>query len=183
MNYLVGDSQAEGLGPSFRAKGWRTFPFRGYSTSRIKAELRAIPFGRGDTVVIVAGGNDDPESSALAGTVRAAALDVIGRGAQLFWVGPVFAKVQPDAQVHPRTAEVHRAALPGGVTWIDAQPLTRDLARSSNVHLDAAGYRVYAARLEAAMRSSSGSGLALVAVVLLGAAVLTRRWWLAVLPP
>ena len=181
MNYLIGDSQAEGLAPHL--PGWRTFPFRGYSTSRIKAELRTIPFGRGDTVVLVTGGNDDPDSSALPGTVRATALNVLERGARLVWVGPVHAKVQPDAQVHPRTAAIHRAALPPGVRWIDAAPLTRDLARSTNVHLDRAGYATYAQRLEAAMRSSSSSAPVLIGLALLGAAIVTRRWWLAVLPP
>lgn len=175
MIYLVGDSQAEGLGPHVPAS-WRAFPFRGYSTARLKGELRAIPFGRGDTVVLVTGGNDDPDSSALPGTVRATAADVLSRGAALIWVGPVHAKVQPDAQVHPRTAAIHRAALPPGVRWIDAAPLTRDLARSTNVHLDRTGYRTYAARLEAAMRGS-GSGLAYagaLALALTGAWALTR---------
>lgn len=186
MNYLIGDSQAEGLGPSFRAKGWRVFDRRGYSTRRLRDEvLPTLPLRADDVVVLVTGGNDDPDSSALPEVVRTTVERITRSGARLFWVGPVAAKVQPDAQVHPRTAAVHRANVSGkpNVTWIDAQPLTRDLARSSNVHLDAAGYRLYAQRLEAAMRSSSGSGLALVALALLGAAVITRRWWLAVPPP
>lgn len=165
MIFLVGDSQAEGLEPHLR--GWRAFPFRGYSTARLKAELRAIPFGRGDTVVLVTGGNDDPESSALPGTVRATAADVLERGARLVWVGPVFAKVAPDDRVHPRTAAIHRAALPPGVRWIDAAPLTRDLARTTNVHLTSAGYRLYAQRLEAAMRGSGSAWLGLAALAAL----------------
>lgn len=190
MNYLIGDSQAEGLAPSFRAAGWRVYDRRGFSTRRLRDEvLPTLPLRAGDTVLVVTGGNDDPDSPQLGEAVRTTAerlLRAIGPSGRVFWVGPVAAKVLPDAVVHPRTAEVHRRALEGktGLTWIDAQPLTRDLARSTNVHLDAAGYRTYATRIDAALRAgvSGRGGLALVGLAL-GLALLTRRWWVAVLPP
>jgi hypothetical protein len=165
MNYLIGDSQAEGLAPSFLTRGWRVVHRRGYSTRRLRDEvLPNVPFGAGDTVVLVTGGNDDPGSAELPEVVRSTVALVTRRGAKLVWVGPVFARVLPDATVHPRTAEIHRSNVQGkpGVTWIDAQALTRDLARSTSVHLDVAGYRTYAARLEAALHSSSSSNASLV---------------------
>lgn len=191
MNYLIGDSQAEGLAPFFRAAGWRVYDRRGFSTRRLRDEvLPTLPLRAGDTVVVVTGGNDDPDSPQLSEAVRTTAerlLRAIGPSGRVFWVGPVAAKVLPDAVVHPRTAEVHRRALEGktGLTWIDAQPLTRDLARSTNVHLDREGYRAYAARIDAALRAgvSGRGGIALVGLALVGLALITRRWWVAVLPP
>lgn len=186
MNILIGDSQAEGLAPFFRAAGWRVHDHRGFSTRRLRDEVLPVAgIAPGDTVVIVTGGNDDPDSGALPEVVRTTIerlQSAVGPTGRVFWVGPVAAKVMPDAAVHPRTAAVHRAQAVGKrrVTWIDAQPLTRDLARATNVHLDANGYRLYAQRLTKAMQSS---GLAWLAVAGLVAAVLTRRWWLAVLPP
>lgn len=183
---LVGDSQAEGLALAARAMGWRVYDRRGYSTRRLRDEvLPSVPIALGDTVVIVTGGNDDPESSTLSEVVRTTVERLqraVGVTGKIYWVGPVAARVQPDAQVHPRTAAVHRAAVAGKsrTTWIDAQPLTRDLARSTNVHLDAAGYRIYAERLAKAMQ---GSSLAWLAVAGIALAVITRRWWVAVPPP
>jgi hypothetical protein len=188
MIHLVGDSQAEGLAPFFRAAGAAVSDHRGYSTRRLRDEvLPTLRIAPGDTVVVVTGGNDDPDSAQLPEIVRSTAERLeraVGSSGRVFWVGPVFARVLPDATVHPRTAAVHRAAVAGKarVSWIDAQPLTRDLARSTNVHLDAAGYREYAERLMRAMQSS-GSGLALFALVSLAVAIATRKWWIAALPP
>ena len=182
MNVLIGDSQAEGLKPSFSSRpDWRVFDHRGWSTRRLRDEvLDAALALRPSLVVFVTGGNDDPDSASLPEVVRSTAERVRRAGAQLVWVGPVFAKVMPDAVVHPRTAAVMRAALEGkpGVRYVDAQALTRDLARSENVHLTAAGYRAYAQRLEAAMRSGSSSaalGVAAFLAVAIGAWALARR--------
>lgn len=181
MKVVLGDSQAEGLAPFLRASGFTVIDRRGWSTARLRGELGAILARRPELVVLVTGGNDDPDAPGYAELLRGIVAQVRASGAKLVVVGPVFAKVQPDAQVHPRTAAKIRAALAGtGATFIDAQPLTRDLARDSNVHLDRAGYAVYAARLERALRPGSG---ALLGLALLGAALLTRKWWLAVLPP
>lgn len=182
MNYLVGDSQAEGLAPFFRAAGWTVSDHRGYSTARLRDEvLPTLGLRAGDTVVIVTGGNDDPDNAALPEIVRTtlARLEgAVGASGRVFWVGPVYAKVIPDANEHPRTAAIHRAQVVGkaGATWIDAQPLTRDLARTTNVHLDAAGYRSYAARLTSAMRDGGGGlGVAALALAAFAGAYLWRR--------
>jgi hypothetical protein len=163
---LIGDSQAEGLAPFFRAAGWTVFDRRGYSTRRLRDEvLPDVRIAPGELVLWISGGNDDP-NAALSETVRSSIERLQRAGASVIWTGPVFARVSPDASVHPLVAEIHRAAVRGksGVRWIDAQSLTRDLARTSNVHLDRAGYAAFAERLQRA--AARGSSFALGALAL-----------------
>jgi hypothetical protein len=179
VNVLIGDSQAEGLKPSFSSRpDWRVFDRRGYSTRRLRDSVldEALAL-RPSLVVFVTGGNDDPGAAGYAELLRSTAERIVRTGAQLVWVGPVFARVAPDSTVHPRTAAAMRAALAGkpGVRFVDAQALTSDLARSTNVHLDAAGYRTYAQRLEAAMRAGSGAALGAALLVAVGAWLVARR--------
>lgn len=163
--HLIGDSQAEGIALHLPT-GWRAYAHRGYSTARLRDEvLPSVPIRAGDTVIFVTGGNDTP-NAALSDVVRSTAQRIITKGAKLIWVGPVFAKVSPDRDVHPQVSEIMRRALSGkaGVAFIDAQAMTRDLANDSNVHLTSASYARYAQRLAAAVGRSSSGVLVFVAL-------------------
>ena len=180
----VGDSQAEGLKPYLEAQGIQTFDHRGWSTRRLRDEaLAEVLATNPDAILLITGGNDDPTASTYPEVVRSTATAFTSRGAKLYWVGPVFARVSPDSGVHPQVATAMRNNLSGKsrVVFIDAQPLTRDLARTTNVHLTSEGYRTYAQRL---LKTIGGTSLLFWAGLALAAyAIASRRWWVAVLPP
>lgn len=123
-------------------------------------------------LLIFAGGNDPiPDTPEKLAIYRDTLLDIVRAAAEksartgvaidMKWFGPVFALHDYDDRQHPAVARAQRAILgssdvrrtiasvPGArvtVRWIDSQPLTRDLARETNVHLTAAGYAKYAER-------------------------------------
>lgn len=192
---VAGDSQAQGLlldGALPRLLGEALVsrhPHPGWSTRRLRdegmigaalRELARAPATR-RVLLVVAGGNDTPPTTATAQAryrelLLAVADDARNAGVELVWIGPVFARVSPDAAQHPLVANAQRAAFDGSsVRWIDAQPLTRDLARDDNVHLATADYGVFAERVKGQLEGSGGGGLLLLSVLGLGAWVLFSR--------
>lgn len=158
---LIGDSQGVGVQDELSRLLPIVFadPKVGWTTARISGE----PFDRAlgssaDTILLMTGGNDSPVSAdALLGMVERT------RRARkrLIVVGPVFA-LTDDAARHDRARAQLQTILapavrasPGVVRWVDAYPMTRDLASTANVHLTAARYRTYAARIANAVRGSS----------------------------
>lgn len=192
-DYVVtGDSQAEGLlAPNalpsvLGAKLVGAFDHRGWSSRRLLDEGAIDEAARraardGATLVVFAGGNDPiPDTPAILSSYKHTLLDILRRAAslgvrKLIWFGPVFALHEYDREQHPEVAGAQRlifgssdartAARPMTIRWIDSQPLTRDLARESNVHLTAAGYRTYAERAARAVEGGGGLGLAALAAL------------------
>jgi len=175
---LIGDSQGVGLELPLRRLLGRALVFAdpksGWTTGRIR---RDGPFASAlaspaSTIVLVTGGNDNPLD-------RTALLDMgelaraAGKG--FIVVGPTFA-LTDDAARHDRARADIEAALrrKPGVRFVDAYPMTRDLARPENVHLTAAGYGAYAGRLSAAL--ATGMGFASLAGYALAGYALAR--WL-----
>lgn len=152
---VIGDSQAEGLLPWLRRSGFATAgssAHRGWSSTR----LIELVNSEGEPVVFVAGGNDTPNAGYPARVLGIASRLPAGS----VWVGPVAARVAPDATVHEQVAELQREALEStGVRWVDARPLTRDLANATNVHLTRANYERFAKRLEARIRGRNQGGI------------------------
>jgi lysophospholipase L1-like esterase len=183
---LLGDSQAGGikevLGEQLRALGWTTLAAthdNGAST-RVLIDGGALALAlarRPDVLVVFAGGNDTPTSSAhwgeLVDVARAA-------GARVVWVGPPGAV--GDATLDARRLAISRAqqtffSTKAGVKWLDGRQTAQGLPRRDEVHLTIpAGYREWAARLAPAIVGPASSGLAALA----GAAlVLGGAWWFA----
>jgi len=175
---LVGDSQGQGLERALRRLLAIAFVDvrPGWTTARLAGE----PFdgaleSDASRIVVVTGGNDAPlDVSALRGMIERAR----AAGKALVVVGPVFA-LTDDAERHDRARLDLRNALRGsGAMWIDAYPLTRDLARSSSVHLTRAGYDTFARRLARRLRARGARGALagpLVVLLALGAAAASRR--------
>ena len=170
---LIGDSQGVGLSDPLSAliSVVSSGPVVGATTAgEVRDQLPAALQSTADTVLVVTGGNDDPLSPAafarLVATTRAA-----GKG--LVVVGPVYALTSDAPRHDAARAALAAAAAQAGVPFIDAYPLTRDLARTTNVHLGP-GYPTYAARLAAALRGGGG-GRAVVLALGLGLALLASR--------
>lgn len=174
IDALIGDSQAAGLEAPLRARVQLAFaePHVGWTTARVFGDPLAHALASGATrVIAVTGGNDDPLNVAAFadGVARARRA-----GKQLVIVGPVFAKTD-DAARHDRArAALKAAARAADVRFIDAYPLTQDLARTSNVHLGP-GYPEYARRLAAALQGSSSGLLVAAGAVAAVAAVLASK--------
>lgn len=203
---VVGDSQAEGL--LFRVAlpaklGDRLaggYDHRGWSTSRLLregaiGEAADAALARNAKLLIFSGGNDNDVLATPANLDRYknTLLDVVGalarksaaagRPLEVVWFGPVFARIAPDSEQHPATAQAMRTILAtseaqarareGGsrlsVRWVDSQPLTRDLAREENVHLTSDGYGTFADRVlntvEGAGAAAAGAGFAVAVFV------------------
>lgn len=171
---LIGDSQGEGLKVPLLTQLSLVFtePHVGWTTGRIfGAPLDGALASSADVVLAVTGGNDDPLNNTA---FDAAAARIRRAGKQLIVVGPVFAKTS-DAARHDRArAALIAAAARNGVRFIDAYPLTTDLATTTNVHLGAAGYRTYASRLTTALRPTGGGALGVGVLVGLGALALWK---------
>lgn len=175
---LVGDSQAQGLARALgRLLSLAFVDARpGWSTARLAGEpFEGALESDARRIVLLTGGNDAPlDVAALRGMIERA------RGARkvLVVVGPVFA-LTDDAERHDRARLDLRNALRGsGALWIDAYPLTRDLASSSSVHLTPARYETFARRLARRLRGRRARGeLAgpLAVLLALGAAAASRR--------
>jgi hypothetical protein len=159
MTYaLIGDSQADGLAAPLARLLPIDFsePHVGWTTAAVFGDplTRALA-SSASTVLVVTGGNDDPLNTTTFdnGVARARSF-----GKSLIVVGPVFA-LTSDAARHDRArVALGNAAQRNGLRFVDAYPLTRDLARTSNVHLGP-GYPTYAQRLAAAVKGgSSGAG-------------------------
>lgn len=176
MTYaLIGDSQADGLAAPLARLLPIAFsePHVGWTTASVfGTPLSNALASSADTILAVTGGNDDPLSASAfaAGAARARAA-----GKRLIVVGPVFAITSDAARHTAARAALVAAAARAGVPFVDAYPLTQDLARSTNVHLGP-GYPTYAARLAAALQGSGGIGIGGVAVGLVGAWALYRLW-------
>jgi len=178
------------------------FDHRGWSSGRLLregaiGEAADAALRAGATLLIFSGGNDTAGSSSYPETlldiVRALATKSAraGRPLRVVWFGPVFARIAPDREQHPATARAMASVLgsaearaaaevPGGrlsLRWVDSQPLTADLAREENVHLDAAGYRTFASRVLRAVGGEPGTAAAGGAAVLLLAAGLGYLLW------
>jgi len=168
---VLGDSQGVGALPMLREKLNVVYAGAhvGWTTRRtVNDELPAALASSARTVLLITGGNDEPGPGARAVTDFVRAVRAAGKTAIV--VGPVFAIHEPEATSHNATREpLLAAARAAGAKAIDAYPLTRDLARSANVHLTAANYRIYGQRIVDAMKSSGvggtilGIGLALLA--------------------
>jgi len=168
------------------------FDHRGWSSSRLLrdgaiGQAADAALAAGASLLLFSGGNDTAGASGYPDTlldiVRALATKSAraGRPLRVVWFGPVFAAVSPDNEQHPATAramasvlgsaEARQAAeVPGSglsLRWIDSQPLTRDLAREENVHLDAAGYRTFGSRVLRAVEGTSTTAAAGGAAALL----------------
>jgi len=153
---LIGDSQGVGLEAPLATKVPILYsqPNVGWTTARIfGAPLEGAVGSSADVVLVVTGGNDDPLNNAAFDT---AAAKVRRAGKQLIVVGPVFALTSDAARPDRARAALIAASARNSVRFIDAYPMTRDLATTANVHLGGAGYRTYAARLAAALRPSTG---------------------------
>jgi hypothetical protein len=174
---LIGDSQGVGVSSSLPSLLTVAFmePHVGWTTARIVRDgpLEHALASSADTVIIVTGGNDAPLSQAA---FRELVERTHAAHKELLVVGPVFAKIPADAARHDAArAALRAAAVEAGVRFIDAYPLTRDLASTVNVHLTAARYRVYAQRLAAlASPAAGGAGAGGVLAVLALAAL---AWW------
>lgn len=170
---LIGDSQADGLSAPLARLLPVVFsePHVGWTTARVFGEpLERALASRASVVIAVVGGNDDPLSSSgfLAGADKARRA-----GKRLIVVGPVFA-LTDDAARHDRArTALTVSAQRAGVPFVDAYPLTRDLARPMNVHLGDR-YPQYAVRLATALAPRAGWMAG--ALALLGAA-LAWRWF------
>lgn len=171
---LIGDSQGVGLATPLSSLIPIAFsqPHVGWTTARIFGDpLDGALRSSADVVLVVTGGNDDPLNNAAFDTAAAKARRA---GKQLIVVGPVFAKTSDAARHDAARAALIAAASRNAVRFVDAYPLTRDLASTTNVHLGGAGYRSYAARLATALRPSGG-GLGIGVLVGL-AAWAAWRW-------
>lgn len=175
MTYaLIGDSQADGLASPLARLLPIDFsePHVGWTTAAIFGDplTRALA-SSASTVLVVTGGNDDPLNATAFdnGITRARSF-----GKSVIIVGPVFA-LTDDAPRHDRARiALGNAAQRNGLRFIDAYPLTRDLANTSNVHLGPA-YPTYAQRL-ATVLSSSGSGAGPFAIGAVAALLAWRLW-------
>lgn len=156
---LIGDSQGEGLRVPLAARLDVVFsdPHVGWTTARIfGVPLDGALTSGADVVLAVTGGNDDPLNDSV---FDRAAARVRTAGKELVVVGPVFA-LTSDAARHGRArAALIAASARNGVRFVDAYPLTRDLASTTNVHLTPAKYATYAARLATALRPAGPGGL------------------------
>ncbi len=161
---LIGDSQSAGLERGLRVALSIAFaePHVGWMTRRIVSEgpLANALASSADVVLLVTGGNDDP-GTALRAAIEALAVRTAAAGKKLIVVGPVFAKTADDVPARhdaSRAAWIRALAAYPQVRWIDGYPLTRDLASTSNVHLTASKYLIYAQRLAAAVSARSSGG-------------------------
>jgi len=152
---LIGDSQGVGVASSLASLLPVVFsePHSGWTTARLVRDgplERALASGA-DKLIVVTGGNDDPLSRAAFGELvsRARAARV-----ELLVVGPVFARTDDAARHDAARAQLEAAARDAGVRFLDAYPLTRDLASTANVHLTATRYRTYAERIASAVRGA-----------------------------
>lgn len=172
MTYaLIGDSQADGLAVPLARLLPIDFsePHVGWTTASIFGDplTRALA-SQASTVLVVTGGNDDPLSASAFdnGVARARSF-----GKNVVIVGPVFA-LTSDAPRHDRArVALGNAAQRNGLRFIDAYPLTRDLANTSNVHLGAR-YPEYAQRLAAEVKGGGSS----VGAIAVGAALAVLAW-------
>jgi len=175
MTYaLIGDSQADGLAVPLARMLPIDFsePHVGWTTAAIFGDplTRALA-SPASTVLVVTGGNDDPLNATAFdnGIVRARSF-----GKQIVIVGPVFA-LTSDAPRHDRArVALGNAAQRNGLRFVDAYPLTRDLANNSNVHLGPR-YPDYALRLASGLKSSGGGAGPIIAGAVL--AVLAWKFW------
>lgn len=171
---LIGDSQGAGLEAPLRALVPIVFadPKVGWTTARIRSggPFAGALASSADAILLVTGGNDDPlNATSLLDMVELAR--AAGKG--LVVVGPVFA-VTDDGPRHDRARAALQSTLRGkAARFVDAYPMTRDLARPENVHLTASGYQRYASRLAAGLRSGGVSALAL-AIAFAGAYAIAR---------
>ncbi len=177
MTYaLIGDSQGVGVQDELGRLLHVVFsdPKSGWTTGRIRREG---PFERAlassaSTIVLVTGGNDNPlDVTALRDMVA-----LVERARKrLVVVGPVFA-LTDDAGRHDRARAQLKAAVSGtSARWVDAYPLTRDLASPANVHLTAARYRIYAGRLASAVGNTGWATLAFAFAAAFGLAYAATR--------
>lgn len=135
------------------------------------------------TLLIFSGGNDnevlasteafDRYKNTLLDIVRTLARKsvVTGRPLRVVWFGPVAAREPRNARQHPQTARAMGSVLNSTTArrlmrengaqlelrWVDAQPLTRDLAREENVHFTGAGYRVFSERVRRTLEEGAAS--------------------------
>lgn len=172
---MIGDSQADGLATPLATKLPVVFsePHVGWTTASVfGAPLTNALASSAGTVLAVTGGNDDPLNTSAfdAGAARARAA-----GKRLIVVGPVFAVTSDRARHDAARTALMAAAARNGVAFLDAYPLTSDLARTTNVHLGP-GYPTYAARLAAALQGGGGLGLAGAIAGGIGAWLLWRVW-------
>jgi hypothetical protein len=168
---VLGDSQGVGALPEIARElnVVHSNPQVGWTTRRTFNEaLPAALASSATTIIVITGGNDEPGPGSRAVTDLVRAVRAAGKRAII--VGPVFAIHQPEAGAHDIVrGPLLAAARAAGAKAIDAYPLTRDLARASNVHLTTANYTIYGRRIVSAMKSSGwggtilGIGLALLA--------------------
>ncbi len=168
---VVGDSQGVGALPELSRELHVVYanPQVGWTTRRTFNEaLPAALASSATTILVITGGNDTPGPGARAVTDLVNAVKAAGKRAIV--VGPIYAIHEPEATNHAAVrGPLLAAARAAGAKAIDAFPLTRDLARASNVHLTTANYVIYGRRLVTAMKSSGwggtllGIGLALLA--------------------
>jgi len=155
---LVGDSQAVGLSSALEralnAAGHHlvaTVAQNGISTYGALQQLQQVTVAPFDLALVVLGGNDF-STSALPAQISALVqqLRLQGApGAQVIWVGPMYATDQTTATHHVAAGRVQaQLAAALGYHWIDGIPLSQDLTHvADGVHFTTSAYVTLAQRI------------------------------------
>lgn len=173
---LIGDSQGQGLAAPLAAQLPVVFsePHVGWTTGRVVGSpLDGALASSASTILMVTGGNDDPLN---VGAFDGAVARIRRAGKSLVVVGPVFARTDDAPRHDAARSALSTAAARNGVPFIDAYPMTRDLASTANVHLTTAKYVTYAQRLAVAVKGGGGPGV-LGAIGIAVVALLAWRWF------
>lgn len=151
---VAGDSQAQGLiaaGLLADVQWLSKKNLPGANSERLLGLVReALDAGVPEVFVVVAGGNDVYLREARREPAWRAIVDLLrSRGIRkIIWVGPPASTDNALDSRRRLVSEQQRAFFgPLGVLWLDGRTLAEGLPYQDDVHLTAAGYREYAARL------------------------------------
>jgi hypothetical protein len=155
---ILGDSQAEGIAPTLadllESAGAQVSVsvHSGMILARALTDLDLTSLARGQSVVVISlGGNNPPTSESRARDQMAQLLAPFS-GKTLFWL-TVLPSVDPSLQpAREAMARWQQSFLPGrGVNVMNGSALTSDLPRRDAVHLFASGYENLAERIAVKM--------------------------------
>ena len=155
---LIGDSHSQALFPRLRdsltQQGYEVISMvskPGWGAKRFVDEGLAIVPAEAEGIVVSLGGNNHNLTSDYGRQVDTF-ISSVGPTKRIVWVGPATsdASIAPSvAQRHEWTADYLKDILPSrGIKFIDSRPFTKAGHREDGVHFTAAGYDLWAEKIQ-----------------------------------